>query len=113
MPDWSQVAGPDFDITFQMDWRGVDVVLVDGDTPLPAQKCIVAQKENTHREKIGEAGQAGNFRIVLIGYRGVTGKPDFNVKHGFLFDMNDTTWQVTYVDDTIPGRREAYSESRQ
>jgi hypothetical protein len=65
------------------------------------------------REETGSAGIAGAGRVVLIGYRSYPGKTDFDVQRGDRFSYSSTVYQVTYIDDTIPGRREAVAESSQ
>lgn len=115
MPDWTKLKGNLFDIAFQMDRLGttVDLIRRKGVPPAAGQKVIIAEEGTQAREMAGPAGKSGRQFPVLIGYRAYAGQTDFDVKHGDTFVLGGTEYRVTYVDDLIPGRREAYTETTQ
>lgn len=106
-------TGPMFDIAFEMGRRGQSVVLTRAGTAQTAQTVIVAPIRASGSEQRGEGALSGKQQIVLIGYRGYTGKTDFDVQRADTFAIGSTRWRVTFVDDTISGRREATAEATQ
>jgi hypothetical protein len=113
MPDWTKLTGNLFDIAFTMARRGttVDLVRRKGTPPPAAQPVIVATPGTQASEARGAAGNSGRWPVVLIGYRAYTGKTDFDVIQGDTFNLGPNEHRVIFVDDTIPGRREASCEA--
>lgn len=104
---------PMFDIAFEMSRRGQSIVLTRASVAQTAQTLIVAPLRAWGSEQRGEGALSGKQQIVLIGYRSYTGQTDFNVQRGDTFVIGTTKFRVSYIDDTIPNRREATAEATQ
>ncbi|MBX3081717.1 MAG: hypothetical protein KF716_08775 [Anaerolineae bacterium] len=104
---------PMFDIAFAMARRGQSVILTRAGVAQSAQIVVVAPIRASGSEQRGEGALSGKQQIVLIGYRNYTGKTDFDVQRGDTFAIGTTRFRVTYIDDTIPNRREATAEATQ
>lgn len=106
-----------FDLSWLMDWRGISMIFIGsgGDVIRAAQKVVLAQAiaGKGGSETTTSIGTPSSERIVIVGWRGVSGKPDLDVARDDRFQLNSMSFRVTYIDDTIPGRREAYAESNE
>ncbi len=112
MPDWTKLVGNLFDISFTIGRRAVSVTLIrrKGTAP-PANQTVFLASDRQPSEVAGAAGRSGQKPLILVGYRGYVGQTDFDVAQGDTFNLGPNEYRVTYVDDTTPGRREAYCEA--
>lgn len=105
-------AGTDFDIAHIMARLGQSITFRRG-SGSETHTVIVSSDESQAREVNGQAESSGQKRLILIGYRDYPGKTDFTVEPEDRFAISDTVYRITYIDDTIVGRREATAESTQ
>ena len=106
-PNLSELS-PSYPIWLAMARLGVSITLIRGSsTTVTAQTVVVAPLDG-RREIVGEAGTSQALTLVLIGYRGVPNKSDFDVAHGDRFAYNGSTYRVAEVNKTILHRTEAY-----
>ena len=104
---------PMFDIAFEMSRRGQSVTLTRGGAAQTAQTLIVAPVRASGSEQRGEGALSGKQQLVLIGYRNYTGQTDFNVQRGDTFLIGSAKYRVMFIEDAVPGRREATAEATQ
>lgn len=104
---------PLFDIGFVMSRRGQAVILTRNGVALVAQTVIVAPIRATGNEQRGEGAISGKQQIVLIGYRSYAGQTDFDAQRGDMLILSNTRYRLSYIDDTLPNRREATAEATQ
>lgn len=106
-PNLSELS-PSYPIWLAMARLGVSITLIRGSSTTVDAQTVIAAPLDGRREIKGDAGTSQALTLALIGYRGVSGKDDFDVKAGDRFAYNDSTYRVAEVDKTIPGRTEAY-----
>lgn len=104
---------PLFDIGFVMSRRGQAVILTRNGVALAAQTVIVAPIRAIGSEQRGEGAISGKQQIALIGYRGYAGQSDFDAQRGDMLILSNTRYRLSYIDDTLPNRREATAEATQ
>lgn len=99
---------PTFDLTAMLSRRGQLVKFYRNGAALPEQRCIVAPEASQSVEIVGEStAKSGTKRVTVIGLS------TLDVKRGDLFSIGGAQYRVTFVDDLLPGRREASAEAVQ
>lgn len=108
MPDWSLLDDTRFDPADMIADGGIAVTLIRGKaTTLAPQTVIIAPLASQASQVSGGAGTASQARLALVG------PTTFDVQKGDRFQIGDSQYRVTYVNDAIPNRREAECEATQ
>lgn len=101
-------------VEFMIGHRGVNITLVRNATPITAQKVLVVPQGQGNPSRNDTPASSGAMQVmVLVGLRDHATLADFDVQRDDRFVHLGASYVVRFVDNSMPGKTEAYAEARQ